>query len=59
MEQLLDTLCEKTGYSRVYETPAGNIKVKATSSSAAAPYIEGDIEGVLRRLIRMTRKTFN
>lgn len=50
---LLQELCEKTGYIAVV-TPPGTVKVVA--GTVAAPFIEGDLTDVIRRLIRLSRK---
>jgi len=56
MEQLLEELCTKTGYMPVAANP-GTVRVVATG--VAAPYIEGTLTDVLRRLIRLTRLASN
>jgi len=51
MEQL-ELLCAKTGYIPVAVKP-GTVRVVATGM--AAPYIEGTLTDVLKRLIRLAR----
>lgn len=53
---LLEELCAKTGYIPVATSP-GTIRVVA--NGVAAPYIEGELGDVLRRLIRLARFTTN
>lgn len=51
--ELLEELCKKTGYIPVATNPG---IVKVVASGVAAPYIEGDLMDVIRRLIRLSRK---
>lgn len=54
--ELLEDLCAKTGYMQVATAP-GAVRVVATG--VAAPYIEGNLTDVLRRLIRLARFATN
>lgn len=54
--EMLEELCAKTGYIPVAANP-GTVKVVATGM--AAPYIEGTLTDVLRRLIRLARLATN
>ena len=51
---LLAILCAQAGYTPV-ATNLGIVKVVSTGQPA--PYIEGEITDVLRRLVRLTRNT--
>jgi hypothetical protein len=50
--ELLEDLCVKTGYIPVATNPGF---VRVVSTGVAAPYIEGELVDVLRRLIRLAR----
>jgi len=54
--ELLEELCAKTGYMPVAVQP-GTVRVVATG--VAAPYIEGELMDVLKRLIRLARLATN
>lgn len=54
--EMLEELCAKTGYMPVATNP-GTVRVVATG--IAAPYIEGALTDVLKRLIRLARLTAN
>ncbi|WP_224962746.1 hypothetical protein [Geomonas subterranea] len=54
--ELLEDLCNKTGYMPVATEP-GTVRVVATG--VAAPYIEGNLTDVLKRLIRLARLATN
>ena len=54
--ELLQELCVKTGYMPVATNPG---KVRVIASGEAAPYIEGELDDVLHRLVRLSRSIFN
>lgn len=54
--ELLEDLCAKTGYIPVVTNP-GSVRVVATG--VAAPYIEGTLADVLKRLVRLARLITN
>jgi len=52
--ELLEELCMKTGYILVATNPG---RIRVVSTGIAAPYIEGLLTDVLRRLVRLSRIT--